>query len=47
MEYAFGRAREAGCYKVQLASTDTRSAAHRFYESQGFSASAVGLRRYL
>ena len=47
MEYAFGRAREAGCYKVQLASTGTRAAAHHFYESKGFSASAVGFRRYL
>jgi GNAT superfamily N-acetyltransferase len=47
MEYAFDRARKAGCYKVQLASTDTRDAAHLFYESQGFSGSAVGFRRYL
>ena len=47
MGYAFDRARQAGCYKVQLASTDTRDAAHCFYESQGFSGSAVGFRRYL
>ena len=47
MDHAFDRARAEGCYKVQLASTDTRDAAHLFYESQGFSGVAVGFRRYL
>jgi GNAT superfamily N-acetyltransferase len=37
----------AGCYKVQLLSRDTRSAAHAFYEALGFRAVAQGYRRYL
>ena len=46
MEYAIYRAREAGCYKLQLASSKTRDEAHRFYESLGFEASANGFRLY-
>jgi len=46
MEYAINRAREAGCYKLQLASSKTREDAHRFYESLGFEASAHGFRLY-
>ena len=46
MEYAINRAREAGCYKLQLSSSKTREEAHRFYESLGFEASAHGFRRY-
>jgi L-amino acid N-acyltransferase YncA len=46
MEYAINRAREAGCYKLQLSSSKTRQEAHRFYESLGFEASAHGFRRY-
>jgi L-amino acid N-acyltransferase YncA len=46
MEYAIDRAREAGCYKLQLASSKTRHEAHRFYESLGFEASAHGFRLY-
>jgi len=46
MEYAIDHAREAGCYKLQLASSKTRDEAHRFYESLGFEASAHGFRLY-
>lgn len=46
MEYAINRAREAGCYKLQLSSSKTREEAHHFYESLGFEASAHGFRRY-
>ena len=46
MEYAVSRAREAGCYKLQLSSSKTRDEAHRFYESLGFEASAHGFRLY-
>jgi GNAT superfamily N-acetyltransferase len=40
------RARDAGCYKLQLLSNELREDAHRFYESLGFRASARGYRRY-
>ncbi len=46
MEYAIDQAHEAGCYKLQLASSKTRDEAHRFYESLGFEASAHGFRLY-
>jgi GNAT superfamily N-acetyltransferase len=46
MEYAIDHAREAGCYKLQLASSKTRHEAHRFYQSLGFEASAHGFRLY-
>jgi GNAT superfamily N-acetyltransferase len=47
MAEAEARARDAGCYKVQLLSNELREAAHRFYESLGYRASARGYRRYL
>jgi GNAT superfamily N-acetyltransferase len=40
-------ARQAGCYKVQLLSRDTRHGAHVFYEAVGFRPVAQGYRRYL
>jgi GNAT superfamily N-acetyltransferase len=40
-------AEDAGCYKIQLASSLHRSAAHRFYDQMGFDRSAIGFRRYL
>jgi GNAT superfamily N-acetyltransferase len=43
---ALGIAWNAGCYKVQLQSANHRSAAHRFYERNGFSASSSGYRLY-
>lgn len=46
-EYALARAREAGCYKVQLLSNVKRGESHRFYKALGFKMSAYGFRRYL
>jgi len=47
MDYALMRAREAGCYKIQLSSNKSRQEAHKFYESIGYKASAEGFRLYL
>jgi predicted N-acetyltransferase YhbS len=47
MDYALMRAREAGCYKIQLSSNKSREEAHKFYESIGYKASAEGFRLYL
>lgn len=47
MEYAIARAREAGCYKVQLLSSVKRGESHRFYKALGFKTSAYGFRLYL
>jgi GNAT superfamily N-acetyltransferase len=46
-EYAIARAREAGCYKVQLLSSTKRREAHWFYKRLGFKRSAYGFRMYL
>ncbi len=46
-EYAIARAREAGCYKVQLLSNVKRGESHRFYKALGFKMSAYGFRMYL
>jgi GNAT superfamily N-acetyltransferase len=37
MEHARGRCRARGCYKMALSSNQSRTAAHAFYESLGFS----------
>ena len=47
MEYAIARAREAGCYKLQLMSSTKRRLAHWFYKRLGFKTSAYGFRMYL
>jgi GNAT superfamily N-acetyltransferase len=47
MEEAIARARQAGCYKIQLLSNKKRRQAHKFYRSLGFEASAHGFRLYL
>ena len=47
LEDAVGRARAAGCYRVQLTSHMTRVDAHRFYERHGFEPSHQGMKRYL
>jgi GNAT superfamily N-acetyltransferase len=47
MDYARDRARETGCYKIQLLSNTKRKEAHRFYKSLGFKTSAYGFRLYL
>jgi GNAT superfamily N-acetyltransferase len=41
------RARDAGCYKIQLLSQAARDGAHLFYESRGLRPTARGFRRYL
>ena len=46
-EYAIARAREAGCYKVQLLSSVKRREAPWFYKALGFKTSAHGFRLYL
>jgi predicted N-acetyltransferase YhbS len=46
MEYAIARAKEAGCYKIELSSDKRRREAHRFYRSLGFKASSHGFRLY-
>jgi predicted N-acetyltransferase YhbS len=47
MDYCRNRAKEAGCYKVQLLSNKKRTEAHEFYKSIGYQASAEGFRLYL
>ena len=47
MEEAITRARQAGCYKIQLLSNKKRRQAHKFYRSLGFETSAHGFRLYL
>jgi ribosomal protein S18 acetylase RimI-like enzyme len=47
IEHAIERCRKAGCYKVQLMSTNTRKEAHRFYRALGFEDTALGFRLYL
>ena len=46
VEHAISRARESGCYKVQLLSDTRRSEAHSFYRSLRFEPSAHGFRLY-
>ncbi len=45
--YAVRRARELGCYRIQLTSNDVRTDEHRFYESHDFVATHRGFKRYL
>ncbi|HUE91431.1 GNAT family N-acetyltransferase [Pseudomonas sp.] len=40
---AVERARSWGCYKLALSSSQSREAAHRFYEQQGFELHGVSL----
>jgi GNAT superfamily N-acetyltransferase len=47
VEAAVQRAAEAGCYRVQLTSHQSRKAAHRFYERHGFEPTHLGFKRYL
>jgi len=44
MSAAVVRARELGCYRVQLTSNKARPDAHRFYEGLGFDASHQGFK---
>jgi GNAT superfamily N-acetyltransferase len=47
IKFAVNRARERGCYKVELQSRHERSGAHAFYEAVGFQPLAVGFKLYL
>jgi GNAT superfamily N-acetyltransferase len=47
MQWALDAARERGCPTVQLTTNTRRHDAHRFYESLGFTASHVGMKRPL
>jgi GNAT superfamily N-acetyltransferase len=47
MVAAIDRARDLGCYRVQLTSNQARPEAHRFYEGLGFEASHIGFKRTL
>ena len=42
--WAIDAARERGCVMVQLTSDNSRTAAHRFYERLGFTATHVGMK---
>jgi GNAT superfamily N-acetyltransferase len=44
MEWAIARARERGCWVMQLTSNKMRVDAHRFYERLGFKLSHVGMK---
>ena len=46
MQYAINKARDAGCYKLELSSNKKRLEAHGFYRSLGFEDSALGFRLY-
>lgn len=47
LDAALDRARAAGCYRVQLTSNKRRTDAHRFYLTNGFTASHEGFKRDL
>ena len=47
MDYATARAKEAGCYKIQLISDKRRTESHKFYRNLGYKASGHGFRLYL
>jgi ribosomal protein S18 acetylase RimI-like enzyme len=44
VEWAVSRARQKGCYQVQLTTDKSRRDAHRFYERLGFVASHEGMK---
>lgn len=44
---AIERARESGCYRIQLTSNRVRPDAHRFYARYGFEPTHVGFKLYL
>jgi GNAT superfamily N-acetyltransferase len=47
MGAAIARARDLGCYRIQLTSNSARPEAHRFYESLGFEQSHLGFKLQL
>ncbi len=44
MREAIARARDAGCFRVQLTSNNARTRAHAFYERLGFARSHQGMK---
>jgi GNAT superfamily N-acetyltransferase len=44
MKWVIERARQRGCYLMQLTSHKSREAAHRFYERLGFTKSHIGMK---
>jgi N-acetylglutamate synthase-like GNAT family acetyltransferase len=46
MDYCKARAKEAGCYKIMLASSKQRTRAHKFYREMGFQEDALSFRLY-
>ena len=44
LRHAVRVADDAGCYKLQLTSSNHRGGAHRFYERLGFTATSTGFR---
>jgi GNAT superfamily N-acetyltransferase len=47
LDYAVSRAKDLGCYRVQLTSNAKRDDAHRVYEDHGFKATHKGFKQYL
>lgn len=47
LEYAVSRAKDLGCYRIQLTSNAQREEAHLFYEEHGFKATHKGFKQYL
>jgi GNAT superfamily N-acetyltransferase len=47
LDHAVSRAKDLGCYRIQLTSNDERADAHRFYEANEFRPSHQGFKRYL
>lgn len=47
LDYAVSRAKDLGCYRIQLTSNNRREDAHRFYQQQGFVATHQGFKKYL
>jgi ribosomal protein S18 acetylase RimI-like enzyme len=46
MEACMAKAKAAGCYKVMLASSKSRTRAHKFYRGLGFEEDALSFRYY-
>lgn len=47
LEHAIARAKDLGCYRIQLTSNVERPDAHRFYDRHGFTATHRGFKRQL
>jgi GNAT superfamily N-acetyltransferase len=47
LEYAASRARDLGCYRMQLTAGAKREDAHKFFQDHGFVPTHVGYKQYL